>query len=130
VSRVPALLVMHADLGAALLRAAQMLYGDLDEVEVLSNEGLSRDDLERAIDARVAPWEHGGLVLADLWGGSCHQCGSKAARGREVIVVTGINLPMLLDYVHNRDQYPVAELAERLRQKGQDGIRLQSGRAA
>jgi len=32
--------------------------------------------------------------------------------------------------VHNRDQFPVRELAERLRQKGQDGIRLQSGRAA
>ena len=129
-SRVPGLLVMHADLGAALLRAATLLYGPLDDVDVLSNEGLSRAALELAIDERVAPWPLGGLVLTYLWGGSCHTCGSKAARGREVIVVTGINLPMLLDYVHNRDQFGVRELAERLLQKGQDGIRLQSGSAA
>ncbi len=129
-SAVPALLVMHADLGAALLRAAEALYGPLTDVEVLSNEGLSRDALQQAIDARVSAWTAGGLLLADLWGGSCHQCGSLAARGREVIVVTGINLPMLLDYVHNRDRFGVRELAERLRQKGQEGIRLQAGRAA
>ncbi len=129
-SRVPALLVMHGDLGAALLRAAAALYGPLDDIAVLSNEGLSREALQRAIDQRVEAWPAGGLVLADLWGGSCHQCGSVAARGRDVFVVTGINLPMLLDYVHNRDAYGVRQLAERLCQKGQEGIRVQPGRAA
>ena len=129
-NRVPALLVMHGDLGAALLRVASGLYGPLDDIGVLSNEGLGRDELQRAIDARVCAWPEGGLVLADLWGGSCHQCGSAAARGRDVLVVTGINLPMLLDYVHNRDAYGVRELAERLRRKGQDSIRLQRGVAA
>jgi mannose/fructose-specific phosphotransferase system component IIA len=125
VSRVPALIVMHGDLAEALLRAAALLYGPVEGVEVMSNQNLSRTGLEEEIAVRVAAWPEGGLVLTDLWGGSCHTCGASAARGREVIVVSGLNLPILLDYLHNRDTIPAAELAERLLRKGQDSIRLQ-----
>ena len=124
--RVPALLVMHADLAAALMRAAEQVYGPVDGVEVLSNEGLSRDALEAEIDRRVDSWTDGGLVLTDFWGGSCHLCGVSAARGHaEVAVVSGLNLPILLDYLHNREQYEPGALAERLQKKGQDSIRVQ-----
>ena len=127
-SRVPALVVMHADLAAALLRAAAAVYGPVEDVAVLSNEGLSRDQLEDEIARRVGAWPQGGLVLTDFWGGSCHVCGAAVARGRgEVIVVTGLNLPTLIDYLHNRDAFSVDALAERLRSKGQESIRLQRG---
>ena len=123
---VPALLVMHADLAAALLRAAEKVYGPVEGVDVLSNEGMSRDALEAEIDRRVAAWSAGGLVLTDFYGGSCHLCGVSAARGRrEVAVVSGLNLPILIDYLHNRDRYESGALAERLQQKGQDSIRVQ-----
>jgi len=131
VSRIPALLVTHADLGAALLRAAEQIYGPVSDVEVLSNLDLSRADLERAIDERVARWPGGGLVLTDFPGGSCQQCGLLAARAHAaVVVVTGINLPGLLDYLHNRDQYGAEELAERLRRKAQDSVRVQRSQPA
>ena len=127
-ARVPALLVMHADLSAALLRAAEQVVGAVEGVESLSNSGLSRDELEREIADRVGRWPAGGLVLTDFWGGSCHLCGASAARGRgEVVVVTGLNLPTLIDYLHNRERYGVIELAERLQKKGQESIRLQRG---
>jgi mannose/fructose-specific phosphotransferase system component IIA len=130
-SRIPALLVMHADLAAALLRAAEQVYGPIDGVDVLSNEGLSRQSLEEEIGRRVKSWTGGGMVLTDFWGGSCHICGLAAARGRgEVVIVTGVNLPTLLDYLHNRDQYPLEDLADRLRRKGQESIRVQRGPAA
>jgi PTS system mannose-specific IIA component len=130
-TRVPALLVMHADLASALLRAAEQVYGPIDDVTVLSNETLSRDDLERKIAAAVDAWPAGGLVLTDFWGGSCHICGAAAARGKgSITILTGINLPLLLDYLHNRDQFPLDELAERLKQKGQDSIRVQRGQGA
>lgn len=130
-TRIPALLVMHADLASALLRAAEQVYGPIDGVDVLSNEGLSRQSLEQEIGRRVSGWAEGGLVLTDFWGGSCHICGLAAARGRgEVVIVTGVNLPTLLDYLHNRDQYPLDDLADRLRRKGQESIRVQRGPAA
>ena len=127
-ARVPALLVMHADLSAALLRAAERVYGPIEDVACLSNEGLSRDALEGAISDCVSAWKEGGLVLTDFWGGSCYVCGMSAARGRgEIVIVTGVNLPTLIDYLHNRDAFGVVELAERLRGKGQDSIRVQRG---
>ena len=125
-ARVDAILVMHADLAAALLRAAEQVYGPIEGIEVLSNEGLSRHALEAEIARRVGGWEHGGLVLTDFWGGSCHVCGIAAARGMgHVVVVTGLNLPTLLDFLHNRDRFEPDELADRLRQKGQESIRVQ-----
>jgi len=123
-SRVPALLVTHADLADALVRAATRVYGPVEDIDCLSNEGHSRTSLEHEIEARVARWPHGGIVFIDFWGGSCFTCGVSATRGREVVVLTGINLPTLLDYLHNRDAYPVPELAERLRAKGQESFRL------
>lgn len=129
-ARVPVLLVTHADLAASLLRAAERVYGPIDDVEVLSNEGLSREALERRIEAVVSSWSRGGLVLTDFWGGSCHTCGATAARGRGVVVLTGLNLPILLDYLHNRDGHGVDELAERLQHKGRESIRLQRGQPA
>ena len=130
-SSVPALLVMHADLASALLRAAQVLYGPVEGVGVLSNEGLSRDALEAEIARHVAAWPAGGIVFTDVWGGSCHTCGASAARGRgEVVVVTGLNLPTLLDYLHNRERQGPAELAERLLKKGQESIRIQRAQPA
>jgi len=129
VSRIPALLVTHADLGAALLRAAQQVYGPVMDVDFLSNSELSRADLESAIRERVSGWTHGGLVLTDFPGGSCQQCGLLAARGNaEILVVTGVNLPGLLDYLHNREHYPVAELAERLVTRARDSVRMQQTR--
>jgi PTS system mannose-specific IIA component len=129
VSRIPALLVTHADLGAALLRAAEQVYGPVGDVDFLSNSELSRADLERVIRERVSGWTHGGLVLTDFPGGSCQQCGLLAARGNaEILVVTGINLPGLLDYLHNREQYPVTELAERLMTRARDSVRVQHAR--
>jgi mannose/fructose-specific phosphotransferase system component IIA len=127
-ARVPALLVMHADLAAALLRAAERVTGPIEDVEVLSNEGLAGEALVAEIGRRVCAWSAGGLVLTDFWGGSGHLCGAAATRGQgEVVILTGVNLPTLLDFLHNRDRYSVQDLAERLRKKGQDSIRLQRG---
>jgi mannose/fructose-specific phosphotransferase system component IIA len=129
--RVPALLVMHSDLAAALLRAASSVYGTVDDVDVMSNEGLSRDTLEERIEERVTGWTQGGLILTDFWGGSCHLCGISATRGHgDIAVITGLNLPTLLDYLHNRDQYRPLELADRLLQKGRDSIRIHQAETA
>jgi mannose PTS system EIIA component len=131
VSRVPALLVTHADLGAALLRAAECVYGPVEDVAVLSNEGTSREGLEQAIEAHVAGWSGSGIVLTDFPGGSCQQCGLLAARQHpEILVVTGINLPGLLDYLHNRESLSAAELAQHLMTRARDSVRLQHVRPA
>src|SRR5258706_13134483 len=97
----------------------------------MSNEGLSRDTLEERNEGGVSGWTPGGLILTDFWGGSCHLCGISATRGHgDIAVITGLNLPTLLDYLHNREQYSPLELAERLLKKGRDSIRIHQAETA
>ena len=88
-TRVPALLVMHADLASALLRAAEQVTGPFEGVSVLSNEGLSGAELERRIGDAISSWTTGGLVLTDFWGGSCHICNNFEF----LLVLEGIGKP-------------------------------------
>jgi mannose/fructose-specific phosphotransferase system component IIA len=122
------LIVTHGELGAALLDAAARIAGPPSGVVAISNSGLSRDALIDAVRGRVALFgERGGLVLTDVTGGSCTQA-AVAVAAREakgpVHVVSGVNLPMLLDFLHNRAGADPKALAERLVARGQASIAI------
>ena len=130
--RVPALLVMHADLAAALLRAAEQVVGhDRRRRGALERRPVASTLSSRRSAGASTAGSRGGLVLTDFWGGSCHVCGGAVARGRgEIVIVTGVNLPILIDYLaQSRALSPPLELAERLQKKGQESFRLQRGAA-
>jgi mannose/fructose-specific phosphotransferase system component IIA len=125
---VPALLVTHGRLGEALLGAAAAIAGPLSGLEAMSNEGLSRDALVAAVGERLAAFgPQGGLVFADVVGGSCAQAAlSAAARGAPgpVRVLCGVNLAMVLDYMHNRARLEPAALADHVLARGRAAVTL------
>jgi len=125
---VPALLVTHGRLGEALVGAAAAITGPLVDVEAMSNEGLSRDALIAAVGTRLSAFgPRGGLVFADVVGGSCAQAAlTAAARGAPgpVRVLCGVNLAMLLDYVHNRALLEPAALADHVLLRGRASVQL------
>src|SRR5215475_4887292 len=121
-----ALLITHGDLGASLLQTASGIVGPAPGVEALSNRDQSREGLARLIESKIAEWNgEQGIVLTDIHGGSCAQAamsGSLAGRGAPVI--TGVNLPMLVDFLVNRGSYTAVEMAARLIEKGRASVRL------
>ena len=125
---VPALIVTHARLGAALLDAAGTITGPVEGVAMLSNEGLSRDALVAAVGERLAAFgTRGGIVFADVAGGSCAQAALTAAAlvaPGPVRVLCGVNLPMLLDYLHNRTRLGPAALADHVLVRGRASVQL------
>jgi hypothetical protein len=91
--RVPALLVMHADLARRCCARRAGVRADRRRRRCSRTRAVARPTSSGRSRARGG-WTAGGLVLTDFWGGSCHQCGVRAARGHgEVIIITGINLP-------------------------------------
>jgi|SRR5262245_58542899 len=121
-----ALLITHGDFGASLLSTAVGIVGPAPGVEAISNREHSREGLSRIVEAKLAAWNgEEGLILTDIHGGSCAQAAmSGALAGRGAPVITGINLPMLVDFLVNRGAFTAAEMAARLVDKGRAGVRL------
>ena len=111
----------HAGLSDSLVRAVTEITGDSESLTAVSNCGLGRDGLCEVVTELIngAPT----VVFVDLPGGSCFQAVLTVTRDRDdVALVTGVNLPMLLDFVFNRDVSP-AQAAERATTVGLQAIR-------
>ncbi|MFQ5678631.1 MAG: PTS sugar transporter subunit IIA [Gemmatimonadota bacterium] len=112
--------VAHADLAAALTRAVECIAGVADALAPISNDGSGPEEVRRAVETAVG----GGpaIVFTDLSSGSCALVGRMVAGHRnQVAVLTGANLPMLLDFVFHREM-EFGPLVERLVSKGRGGI--------
>ena len=112
--------VAHGDLAHALVRAVERISGVHDALLAVSNEGASPDELRRRVEDAA-----GGertILFVDLSSGSCAFTGRVVARAAPgVAVVTGANLPMLLDFVFHRDM-SVEALVDRVVEKGRGSV--------
>jgi len=126
-TRPIALLVTHGTLGEELIRTVASILGHQTEVETLSNTGLSADGLAEAIEQRLAglPESAPVVLFTDLAAGSCGIASRRVGRGgRALRKITGVNLPMLLEFFHYRDTLSLDELLPRMEAKGKAGIVL------
>jgi len=124
-SRPVALLVTHGVLGEELVRTVAAILGPQPDVATVSNSGYSADGLTNAIEQRVRefPPDAPIVVFTDLAAGSCGIASRRlGVEGRIVRKITGVNLPMLLEFFHYRDTLPLDELLPRLESKGKAGI--------
>lgn len=115
------IVVAHGGLAQALVDEAERISGLRGYLTAVSNSGGSREEIETRLRAAVGG--HPAVVFVDMPCGSCFFAAMHLARGDAAVrVVTGVNLPMLLDFVHNH-ALPPEEGAERATVKGHDAIR-------
>jgi PTS system mannose-specific IIA component len=115
------IVLSHGALAEGLIDAVQRIVGGQgDALLALSNCGLSPEALVAAVRERAGA---GPVVLfTDLPGGSCGITARRLCQERcDMLVVCGVNLPILLEFVLNR-HLPLDELAERLTDKGRTSI--------
>ena len=119
---LPGVLIAHGGMARGMLDAVEKISGaGADVLSPLSNEGKSPEVLQAALDELIG--KDPAVIFTDLASGSC----ALAARVccREVshqVVISGVNLPMLLDFVFNR-HLPLSELVPRLLAKGGESLR-------
>jgi mannose/fructose-specific phosphotransferase system component IIA len=115
------LVVTHGTLADSFCAAVRQIAGIEDDVLVpLSNEGRGPAELVAEVNARLGAGPV--VVFTDLPSGSCAFAARKLALTRPATaVISGTNLPVLLDFVFHRD-LPLSELLARLIEKGRGGI--------
>ena len=122
---VRGIVVAHADLACAMVSAVERISGVNGALRPVSNEGLGPEALCDVI--REATGGRGAILFVDLEGGSCAMAGLRHMRERgNAACVTGVNLPMLLDFVFHREM-PLDVLVARVLAKGRRGQRALSG---
>jgi mannose/fructose-specific phosphotransferase system component IIA len=118
-SDVRGVVVAHADLASALVRAVEGISGVKGALAAVSNEQCSPDDLAHRVSAAVDSGP--AVVFVDMASGSCGFAGRRIAMVEpDVAIVSGVNLPMLLDFVFHRDM-EYRSLAARVVEKGRKG---------
>ncbi len=117
-------LVTHAGLATALKMSAEMIVGPIERctaVEVAPDERAD-DIMARVVAAVAAVQSEGAIIMTDLFGGTPSNMSLSFLKEGCVEVVTGTNLPMLIEFCSRREQMAVAELAAKLQSSGREGI--------
>jgi len=118
---VRGIVLAHGAMAGGLVDAALRISGITAEALVaVSNDGKSPDDLQEELSYLLGKGP--ALIFTDLPSGSCAVTARICCRkdGTEA-VISGVNLPILLDFVFNRE-LPLGELVPRLVEKGRGSI--------
>lgn len=120
-SGVRGIVIAHGDMATGLIDAVKHIAGVSGEFLVpLSNRGLGPDALAQEV-RRLASSEP-TIVFTDLQSGSCgfaaRRCVQEMA---QLVVISGVNLPILLEFVMRR-QLPLEQLVPFLLGKGRSAI--------
>ncbi|HYO99683.1 MAG TPA: PTS sugar transporter subunit IIA [Pyrinomonadaceae bacterium] len=125
--RVAGVIVTHGQLATELLASAEMIIGPVAHIAAISigwhdDVDAAREEIERSI-ARVSEGR-GVLILTDMFGGTPTNIASMFFVEGEVEVVTGVNLPMVIKLASQSEAEPLATVAGRVRDQGQQAIYL------
>jgi PTS system N-acetylgalactosamine-specific IIA component len=94
-----ALVAGHGDFAAGLISAVEAVTGRGDLLEPIQVKGLCGEDIQALLRQRLqATGAH--VIFTDLQAGSCTMAARRLLREEpHVLLVSGTNLPMLLDFV-------------------------------
>ncbi|MFM8556025.1 MAG: PTS sugar transporter subunit IIA [Betaproteobacteria bacterium] len=124
------LLVSHEPLGTALLNCTRHIFGRLP-IQLAALDVIPDEDPDVALNAArelLARINDGSgvIVLTDVFGATPSRIATQLAERDRVVVVAGVNLPLLIKALGNR-RGPVDELIDTLIESGQRAIRLVDG---
>jgi PTS system mannose-specific IIA component len=120
--------VCHEEMGAELVKAAEMIVGKIDAVTTVSVKQesapeLLRDELQAAI--KKVDRKMGVMLFTDMFGGTPSNI-ALAFLGDSTEVVTGVNLSMLIKFANHRDEKSLPELAKLVQEAAQKSVIIAS----
>ena len=117
------IIATHGNSSVELIKAAEMFAGPLSQCRAWTlNPGDDIQKGEQMLEEYVdeLDQEEGVLIMADLFANLATKI---ALRKENVETVTGVNLPMIIQFVTERETQMLDELVESCIEAAQDGIK-------
>ena len=108
------ILVSHGNLAKSFIETAELLFGDQKNIASLAVD--REDDFQMMFD-KLTLWVdkadegQGVIILTDMFGGSASNIALSFMDGRNVEVIAGMNLPMLVRIIERREKDDLQTLA-------------------
>jgi PTS system mannose-specific IIA component len=124
-------IVTHSELGDALVGAAEFIVGSRPEsIESISIDlSENAEKLRRKIDQGIKKvmGSEGVIILTDMFGGTPSNLSYSFLEEGRIEVLSGVNLPILIQAVNMRKKMKLDQLAANLEAFGKRSISLASG---
>ncbi len=125
-ARAQALVIGHKDFAAGMISAVTAITGREDLFRAASNYGLDTRATEAMLRDAIA--DGVTIIFSDLPAGSTTMAARRAQRDHPTVtVVTGVNLPVLLDYAFAAPD--AAHAADTAVEKGRAAMMVARGSA-
>ena len=122
------IIATHGEMSKSILDLSKMVLGEYDNIEAVTfMPGEGTEDLISKYNKSLEKFnnKNGNLFLVDLFGGSPYNAASMVVlESNNMDVVTGINVPMLLELLDAREGIKdVSILVEIAKESGAAGIK-------
>ena len=124
-------IVTHSQLGEALIGTAEFIIGSPPEaiesvsIDLSENAEKLRKKIDRGIKNVMG--EEGVIILTDMFGGTPSNLSYSFLEEGHIEVLSGVNLPVLIQAVNRREKMDLDQLAADLEAFGKKSISLASG---
>ncbi|NME44888.1 PTS mannose transporter subunit IIAB [Faecalicoccus pleomorphus] len=124
------ILASHGEFAEGIHQSGSMIFGDQANVKpCILKPSEGPQDIRKKMEDAIASFDQQDeiLFLVDLWGGTPFNQASALKDGHEKwAIVTGLNLPMLIEaYASRMSMYTAHEIAMHIAKTAKEGVRIQ-----
>lgn len=113
VQRPHILVLSHGYLGQEMIKSAEMIMGEIEDIHFISlTNQVTIDEYRDCVKQKICEMPEGSIVLADLFGGTPCNTAAIISRNIPVHLIAGFNLSLLIECVQMREEYSGLELCE------------------
>ena len=122
-------IVAHGRLAESLVEAAEMIVGSSTQMKACSfGQESSVDTLRKMVKTSIKEVDTGDgvIILTDMFGGTPSNISLSFLEDAKIEVVTGVNLPMVINALTKREGKNIRELVFLLKDSGCKNIYIAS----
>ncbi len=114
------ILITHGELSDELLKTSKLIMGEQANVHAVSFTAKeSLETLKQKTTEAIEQYKDSGcLILTDIMGGSATNVCVDLLKQEKIQIVTGVNLPMLLEAIGYRESSTLEALAKKVQESG------------